>query len=85
MSNIGPILREARIAAGMTQKALADALGIVPQYLVQIENGKRPLAYRMIAKLPNEVRGSAVSAAIEERRQTIGELRRQITELQALK
>lgn len=42
MNEIGSTIRQARIAAGMTQEQLARQAGISPPYMSQIEKGKIP-------------------------------------------
>ena len=38
---IGTYIAETRIACGLTQKELAEEIGMTPQYLAKIENGYR--------------------------------------------
>jgi DNA-binding XRE family transcriptional regulator len=42
-SEAGLMLRGSRYKAEMTQKALADALGISQNHISEMENGKRPI------------------------------------------
>lgn len=44
ISYIGPLLKEARISAGMTQEKLAERVGITPRFLMGIENEGRALS-----------------------------------------
>ena len=37
---LGNVLREARMASGMTQRELADELGVNQPYIVELESGK---------------------------------------------
>lgn len=71
----GPRIRRIRNAKGLTQTAMADALGISPSYLNLIERNQRPLTVQLILKLSStykvepeelhgEVRGSI--AALRE-------------------
>ena len=47
MSDPAARLRAARDAAGLTQSALAARLGLAPQYLSDLERGRRPLSPRL--------------------------------------
>jgi transcriptional regulator with XRE-family HTH domain len=73
-------LVEARKQAGLTQKQLAEHLGVAQATLADVERGRRPLPRERIAKLPKEIRRRVIDAALDElRRQTaeLRELRRQ--------
>ncbi len=47
----GPRLRRIRNALGLTQTAMAEALGISPSYLNLIERNQRPLTVQLLLKL----------------------------------
>lgn len=47
----GPRIRRIRNAEGLTQTAMAEALGISPSYLNLIERNQRPLTVQLILKL----------------------------------
>lgn len=47
----GAAVRKVRRGAGMTQAAMADALGISPSYLNLIEHGQRPLTAPVLVQL----------------------------------
>ncbi len=66
MIDIGKYVREARLSAGLTQRALAAQIGISAVFLNQVEKtGKRfPSVY--ISKLPVEIRTPVLNAAIAE-------------------
>ena len=68
MSGIGDVLRDARKAAGLTQRALAAELGIGQAFVHQIESGARPLPQPLIAKLPAQIRRRVIRAMIAELR-----------------
>ena len=62
----GPRIRRIRNAKGLTQTAMAEALGISPSYLNLIERNQRPLTVQLILKLsaaykidPEELQGEA--------------------------
>ena len=50
-SKIGALLRGARLRETMTQKRLADELGIPQSHISEMEHGKRPIGKRMAQKL----------------------------------
>lgn len=45
----GQELRAIRHAAGLTQRAFAEAIGLHPNSLARIERGERPVTARLIA------------------------------------
>ena len=47
----GPRIRRIRKERGLTQAAMAEALGISPSYLNLIERNQRPLTVQLILKL----------------------------------
>lgn len=47
----GEKIRQARKDAGMTQKALADALGVSESFVSQYEKGKREPKYQTLCKI----------------------------------
>ncbi|MCC0026461.1 MAG: XRE family transcriptional regulator [Zhengella sp.] len=72
---VGPRIRRIRNAKGLTQTAMAEALGISPSYLNLIERNQRPLTVQLILKLasvykidPDELQGEtgASLAALRE-------------------
>jgi Predicted transcriptional regulator len=71
----GPRIRRIRTARGLTQTAMAEALGISPSYLNLIERNQRPLTVQLILRLssaykiePEELQGEAGAtlAALKE-------------------
>ena len=47
----GLAIRGARAKCGLTQKALADELNILPHHISEMEHGKRPISKKMADKL----------------------------------
>jgi predicted transcriptional regulator len=76
MSKVTDALRSARKEAGIRQRALASMLGITPQFLADIERGRRELMRRHYANLPDQIRRKVIAAAIDEYRDAIAELRK---------
>ncbi|WP_422372719.1 helix-turn-helix domain-containing protein [Hoeflea sp.] len=67
----GPRIRRIRNAKGLTQTAMAEALGISPSYLNLIERNQRPLTVQLILKLSSvykldveELQGEAAGGAL---------------------
>lgn len=65
----GPRIRRIRNGKGLTQTAMAEALGISPSYLNLIERNQRPLTVQLIIKLasvfkiePDELQGEGAGA-----------------------
>lgn len=50
-SEIGLMLKGGRHKAGLTQKALADQIGVKPHHISEMEHGKRPIEKNMAHKL----------------------------------
>lgn len=53
-------LRAAREDAGMTQRALAEAVGARQPHIAGIESGRRPVSAEMLERVPAHIVGSAV-------------------------
>lgn len=66
MSKITEALREARIQAGFSQRAVAKALGISPAFLNDLEHHRRNLNDSYLPKLPVEMREHVRLAFISE-------------------
>lgn len=47
----GLMIRGGRFKAGLTQKQLADKLGILPHHISEMEHGKRAISKKMAHKL----------------------------------
>ena len=50
-SEIGLMLKGGRHKAGLTQKALADQIGVKPHHISEMEHGKRPIGKNMAHRL----------------------------------
>lgn len=50
---IGTYIAETRIACGLTQKELAEEIGMTPQYLAKIENGYRRPKINTVMEIRN--------------------------------
>lgn len=57
MIDFGIHLRACREHAGVARKALARALGVSSQFLIQVENGDRPMPSKYFAAIAREVPG----------------------------
>jgi DNA-binding XRE family transcriptional regulator len=66
MSRVAEVLVEARKAAGLTQRQLAELIGVTQATLANIELGKRPLPRERMAKLPPAIRRKVIDAVIAE-------------------
>lgn len=47
----GMVLRGSRYKEGMTQKVLAEMLGILPHHVSEMEHGKRPIGKKLAHRL----------------------------------
>lgn len=52
---VGRRIREARKECGLTQKKLADIVGMDPKYLSRIENGHSGISRELLVKIGNEL------------------------------
>jgi transcriptional regulator with XRE-family HTH domain len=76
VDRITEALIEARKQAGLTQRELAEYLGVAQATVANIERGKRPLPRERIAGLPKEIRRRVIDAALDEHRAAVAELKR---------
>ncbi len=74
MSKINVAFRMARLAARIPQRELARTLGVTAGFLSSIESGNARLPLRLYSKLPDEIRGPVIGAAIAELRDQIDKL-----------
>ena len=49
----GQMLRGSRHKNNITQKAIAEAIGISPHHISEMENGKRPIGKEMAKRIAN--------------------------------
>lgn len=47
----GMLVRGGRHKAGLTQKELAQKIGVLPHHISEMEHGKRPISKKMAQKL----------------------------------
>ena len=72
MSGVTDALKAARQQAGLSQRQLAEVLGLSPAFINDIEHGRRQLGEQHYAKLPEPIRTAVFNAAIiESRRHTL--------------
>ena len=66
----GPVLRAARLAAGLTQEALSFKAGLDRTYISQLENGHKSPTLDVLFLLSDAlgVRASRLIARVERRR-----------------
>jgi transcriptional regulator with XRE-family HTH domain len=64
-------LRGARKSAGLTQRQIAEMLGITPQFVNDIEHGKRALGEKYLPLLPPVMRTIVATAMMDEHRAAI--------------
>jgi transcriptional regulator with XRE-family HTH domain len=72
--DIGTVLAVARKRAEITQKDVALMLGISPQYLSDMEQGRRAFNERFLDKLPTAMRDEVRAAFIAEHEAAIERL-----------
>ena len=61
--DVGKAIREARKAAGLTQKELSDRIGLSQQSVAQWENGYRRPKFSAICKIADALRGGVLNDA----------------------
>lgn len=74
MQTIASALKNARITSYLTQRQVADALGITPQFVSDIENGRRDLTEKYIELLPETMRHVVRQAFIAQHQSAIERL-----------
>lgn len=77
MTTVSETLRAARDEAGMRQADLARALGVSPQFVSDVEHGRRNLPLRHYSRLPLTI----LKAVVQTRR---AELSAEMSELAAI-
>jgi DNA-binding XRE family transcriptional regulator len=75
LNTVGPTLRKAREAAGLTQTEVADALGITLWTYNRLENGKRTFESGWISHLPPSMRRPVVRLLVHRAQQNLNFLR----------
>lgn len=73
LSYMGPILKQARIAAKMTQEDLAERIGKTARYLQAIENEERGVSLDTLLRLVRVLGISADTIAYPDREADNGE------------
>ncbi|WP_067183354.1 helix-turn-helix domain-containing protein [Sphingopyxis granuli] len=76
----GPAVRKLRRDAGLTQAAMAEALGISPSYLNLIEHGQRPLSATVIVRLAERFGFDAAKLGAETVPGGLAALRRRLAD-----
>lgn len=67
-------LRDARTAAGLTQRQVADMLGVTPQFISDIEQDRRALGEKYLPSLPPNVRIKVALAMMSEHQEAIARI-----------
>ncbi len=71
MSRIAEALREARVAAGITQKDLARLLGVKQAFISHVELARRELPKSHYKMLPDSIRFAVAKARMADLRAEI--------------
>ena len=71
---IGETLRQARKAVGLTQKQIADMLGVSRQFANDLERDRRAFAEKYLPDLPPAVRGPVAEALMNQHHEAISRL-----------
>lgn len=75
---VAEAMRTMRRQAGLSQAEVGALLGVSPQFVSQIEAGRKRLSEARLRRLPDSMRSSVVLAAIVEYDQAIKDLRRML-------
>lgn len=59
LDKLGSILKDARLAKGLTREQLAEIMNITPRYLMSIENENKKPSYYLLFRLIRELGISA--------------------------
>jgi transcriptional regulator with XRE-family HTH domain len=79
MMSVGETLLVARRRAGLSQKDLADAIGVSGTFVSYIEYGRAPFPPERLDRLPEGVREAVAEAMIAEAEAKIERLRRAVS------
>lgn len=71
---IAAALVEARKSAGLTQKDVAEALGVGVTYVSDMENGRRSFGEHYLPALPKAMREHVARAMVAEHRDAISRI-----------
>mgnify|MGYP001599507943 CR=1 FL=1 len=71
---VADALRNARVSAGLTQRQIAEMLGVTPQFICDIELERRVLGEKYLPLLPPGIRVLVTWAMVNEHRSTIARL-----------
>jgi len=71
---VADALRKSRVSAGLTQRQVAEMLGVTPQFMSDIEQGRRALGEKYLHKLPDAIRASVISAMVNEHKSAIARI-----------
>jgi transcriptional regulator with XRE-family HTH domain len=75
MSRVNEALREARIAAGLSQNDIARALGVSQPFVNDIEHGRRELGEKHYEKLPQPIRAAVMKAVVADLQERLAKAR----------
>ena len=64
--DVGALIRERRLAMGLSQRELAERLGVRQNQVSRIETGERPITIRTARGLADVLGWEVVKEAIEE-------------------
>ena len=74
MQNVAHALKTARVRAGFTQKQVAEALGITPQFVNDLEHARRAFTEKYVPLLPDSMRYLVAAAMTDEHQAAIERL-----------
>ncbi len=74
-AKVGVRLRRFREERGLTQAALAKALGISPSYVNQLESNQRPITSPVLAKIASVFEVDALEFSTDESDRLVAQLR----------
>lgn len=61
LSEIGLVLRDLRLEAGLTQEQIAEMLGISPNYVSSVERGVRAPSWKLLVRYANAIGTNVVT------------------------
>jgi DNA-binding XRE family transcriptional regulator len=78
MNAIAAALRAARIEAELSQRDVAEAIGVTAQFVCDIELGRRQLSEKYVSRLPWSMRNKVSDAMIADHEASIERLRAEV-------
>ncbi len=75
MSRVTDALKAARQKAGLSQRQFAEAIGLSPAFINDLEHGRRELGEKHYEKLPQPIRAAVMKAVVADLQERLARAR----------